>query len=65
MVASSNNTHTTVFVIGKMGMGKSTLGNTLTGGNFETSEGTVGCTTTHRSLTGNGFTYHDTPGDGD
>ena len=54
-----------MFVIGKMGMGKSTLGNMLTGEKFKTSEGYKGCTVEHSSNTGNNFTYHDTPGDGD
>ena len=67
MVESSNgiNVHTTVFVVGQTGLGKSTLGNILTGGNFKTSSGIAICTTAHKSITGNGFSYHDTPGYGD
>ena len=65
MVESYSN-NLNIFIVGRMGMGKSTMGNTLTGTKkLKTSGGAKGCTVDHEHVEGNGFDFYDTPGDGD
>ena len=66
MVESTTTTSkTTVFVVGRMGMGKTTMTNLLTGKSLATSGGSKGCTTKHQKAENDEFEVHDTPGDGD